>query len=88
MTSVAVSPKFQVVIPKDVRKQLNIQPGKHLNVSQLVQAAHAASTYKLAMADAIIWQCAQVHKARLYTQDVDLKGLPDVVYQAKSGKSP
>ena len=84
MTSVAVSPKFQVVIPKDVRKQLNIQPGQHLNVSQLVQAAHAASTYKLA----IIWQCAQVHKARLYTQDVDLKGLPDVVYQAKSGKSP
>lgn len=32
MTSVAVSPKFQVVIPKEVRKQLNILPGQRVDV--------------------------------------------------------
>jgi len=32
MTSVAVSPKFQVVIPKEVRKQLNIQPGQRVDM--------------------------------------------------------
>ena len=47
------------------------------------QAAQAAQVHKLAMADAIIWQTAQVHEARLYTQDADLAGKPGVVYQAK-----
>lgn len=32
MTSVAVSPKFQVVIPKDVRKRLNIKPGQRVDM--------------------------------------------------------
>lgn len=58
-----------------------------LTISQLAQAARAASTYKLAMADAIIWQSAQAHQARLYTQDLELSGLPGVVYQAKPGKT-
>jgi toxin FitB len=48
------------------------------------QAALASQTYKLAMADAIIWQTAQTHKAMLYTQDIDLEGLPGVVFKAKS----
>ncbi|MFM2276319.1 MAG: hypothetical protein RL211_2191 [Pseudomonadota bacterium] len=47
-------------------------------------AALAAHTHKLAMADAVIWQTAQVHQATLYTQDLDLKGLPGVKYRARN----
>lgn len=32
MNTVTVSPKFQVVIPKQVREQLNIQPGQKVQV--------------------------------------------------------
>ncbi|MGY0194217.1 PIN domain-containing protein [Leptothrix sp. BB-4] len=46
-------------------------------------AASAAVRYRLAMADAIIWQTAQTHGAALYTQDVDLQGLPGVVFRPK-----
>ena len=54
-----------------------------LNPRQMLLAAQAAQKYKLAMADAIIWQTAQVHQAALYTQDADLKPLPGVQYKAK-----
>ena len=47
-------------------------------------AASAAKNHQLAMADAIIWQTAQLHQAPLFTQDVDLKDLPGVIYQAKN----
>ncbi len=32
MQSITVSPKYQVVIPKTVRKSLNIQPGQKMQV--------------------------------------------------------
>lgn len=32
MSAVTVSPKFQIVIPADIRKSLRIQPGQKLNV--------------------------------------------------------
>ena len=47
------------------------------------QAAMSSKTYQLATADAIIWQTAQTYQAKLYTQDIDLKDLPGVVFKAK-----
>jgi AbrB family looped-hinge helix DNA binding protein len=34
MVTVIVSPKFQIVIPKEVRERMNIQPGQTLQVVQ------------------------------------------------------
>ena len=34
MVTVTVSPKFQVVIPKQVREKLRIQPGQKLQILQ------------------------------------------------------
>lgn len=35
MTTVTVSPKFQVVIPLDVRRRLKLEPGAKLSVVEL-----------------------------------------------------
>lgn len=32
MSAVALSPKFQIVIPKDVRRQFNLVPGQQMQV--------------------------------------------------------
>ena len=32
MNTVKVSPKFQVVIPKDIREQLELKPGEELQI--------------------------------------------------------
>jgi AbrB family looped-hinge helix DNA binding protein len=40
MDTVRVSPKFQVVIPKHVREQLNLRPGEELQVYVLDAAIH------------------------------------------------
>ena len=55
----------------------------HLSPADLARAAKAGIDHKLALADAIIWQTAQTYQAKLYTQDVDIKGLPGVVFKAK-----
>lgn len=46
-------------------------------------AAMACVRYKLAMADAIIWQTAQEQQAELLTQDFGFKYVPGVQYRAK-----
>jgi toxin FitB len=56
----------------------------HLDAEGLRLAAIASVRYKLAMADAIIWQTAQAHGAQLFTQDADLKDVPGVQYQVKA----
>ena len=55
-----------------------------INENAMCQAALAAQTHKLAMADAIIWQTAQELGATVYTQDEDFHALPNVVYKAKT----
>ena len=34
METTTVSPKYQIVIPKNIRRQMNIQPGQKLQVIQ------------------------------------------------------
>ena len=65
-----------------VPQVVNLSPADHF------AAAQSARRWKLALADAIIWQTAQAHGAALYTQDVDLQGLPGVVYRPKLSPSP
>lgn len=35
MTTVKISPKYQVVIPKEIRRKLNLRPGQKLQILQL-----------------------------------------------------
>ena len=35
MTTVTVSPKYQVVIPKEIRKRLKLKPGQKLQIFQI-----------------------------------------------------
>jgi AbrB family looped-hinge helix DNA binding protein len=35
MATITVSPKFQIVIPKEIRQKLNLKPGQKLQVIQL-----------------------------------------------------
>ena len=58
-----------------------------LNAASLSQAALNAQKYRLAMADAMIWQTAVEHNAQIYTQDADFFDLPHVVYHAKPANS-
>lgn len=55
----------------------------YLDTEGLCAAVNASMRYKLAMADAIIWQTAQAHQAQLFTQDADLVDAPNVRFCAK-----
>ncbi len=59
-----------------------------LDEAGLCRAAIAAAQYKLAMADALIWQTAVTHGAQVYTQDAAFKDVPNVVYRTKAGADP
>jgi predicted nucleic acid-binding protein len=49
-----------------------------------LQAAATSAARKLPMADAIVLASARVHKATLWTQDVDFEGTEGVQYRAKN----
>ena len=66
-----------------VYKAMTVAQVVQLSAAEMFAVSQVASRYKLAMADALIWQTAQAHGAALYTQDVDLQGLPGVVYRPK-----
>lgn len=55
-----------------------------LSPSDLFAAAKTAVKHQLSLADAIIWQTAEVHGATLYTQDAGLSRMPNVSYKAKN----
>lgn len=48
-----------------------------------LSAATLSTSHKLAMADSLIYATAIIHKATLWTQDKDFKGLPGVKYFEK-----
>ena len=54
-----------------------------LNDTIALTAADASLTYQLAMADAIVYATALIHKAKLVTSDADLSSLPGVIYHKK-----
>jgi len=47
MDTVTVSPKFQVVIPKEVRKDLNLRPGEKLVVIEKGGTIHLIPVGKI-----------------------------------------
>ena len=49
-----------------------------------LQAAKLSAELKIAMADSIILATSRAHRATLWTQDVDFKGLDGVEYIAKT----
>ena len=74
-------------LPQKADDAVNLMTkGKVIDLSpaQMLEASAAAIRYKLALADAIIWQTAEIHHAALYTQDVDFKDLPHVKFKVKA----
>ncbi len=49
-----------------------------------IDAASFGTTYKLPLADSIIFATAQKYSATIWTQDSDFQGLPNVKYYSKS----
>jgi predicted nucleic acid-binding protein len=59
----------------------------HIDENIAVSAADLFIQYKLPLADSLIYAVTLAHKATLWTQDSDFKGLPHVKYFPKI-KSP
>jgi len=62
--TVKVSPKFQVVIPKDIRENLNIKPGKKLVVIEKEGVIHLIPV-------------GNIRSLRGFARDVTTEGLRD-----------
>jgi predicted nucleic acid-binding protein len=55
-----------------------------LGVTLALEAARISHQLKLPMADSIMLATAQTHKAVLWTQDIDFKGIEGVEYIEKT----
>jgi predicted nucleic acid-binding protein len=76
----------QILTAEQVSQCLHImQRGRiiDLTTARAIAASKVAQTYKLAMADAMMYSIAQEFKATFWTQDADYQGLPNVQYQPK-----
>ena len=62
-----------------------MQQGRVIDLDARIalSAARNAMLYKLAMADSVIYTVAQIHQAKLWTQDAHFKGLAGVRYAQK-----
>jgi AbrB family looped-hinge helix DNA binding protein len=40
MTKVTLSPKYQIVIPKEIREQVNLKPGQEIEVMLIGRSIH------------------------------------------------
>ncbi len=58
-------------------------PVAEISTDLALAAADISARHKLAMADSLIYATTLAHKATLWTQDVDFKGLPHVKYFPK-----
>lgn len=56
-----------------------------LDAGLSVEAAELGASFRLPMADAIIYAVAQAYEATLWTQDADFEGLEGVRYTSKGG---
>jgi predicted nucleic acid-binding protein len=55
-----------------------------LDTELALSAARLSAALKLPMADSVMLSTAHKHGATLWTQDADLKGIPEVEYIARS----
>lgn len=64
----------------------NMKQGKIVDIDLEISllAVTISINQKLPMADSLIYACAQLYNATLWTQDSDFKGLPGVKYFPKS----
>lgn len=62
-----------------------MQQGKIIDIDPEIalNAAKFSTEFKIPMADSMIYAISQKHTAILWTQDIDLKGLPGVNYFEK-----
>ena len=70
LTTVKLSPKYQVVIPKEIRNKLKLRPGQRLQIIE--------------MGDSVIYITDKEYEATVWTQDPDFMGLDSVKYFPKN----
>lgn len=89
MPTVTVSPKFQVVIPREIREAMKLKAGAKAQVFrfrdrlELVPVRMIASMrgFLEGIADAVILATARAHGATIWTQDAHFEGLRGVRYR-------